>query len=176
MNRQEKEALVESLKQDFSDSQASFVVVYRGLSVDRITELRRGLRGKGGKLKITKARLMKLAIDGDGALEGLRPYLGDQIGLVFAGQEPTTVAKEICDFAKKNKTFSIVAGSFDSKILDQSAVVMMASLPSREILLAQVASVMQMPITQFTRLLHMMIARLLFVLKRIEEKKRSEEE
>ena len=176
MNRQEKEVLVESLKKDFSDSQASFVVVYKGLSVPKMQVLRKDLRSKGSKLFVTKARLMKLAVDGVPGAQDLQPYFKDQIGLVFASDQPTSVAKDLCDFAGNNKSFSVLACSFESKVFDGEAVSYMASLPSREILLGQVASVLQMPISKFTILLNMLILRLLFVLKKIEEKKAKEAE
>ncbi|MBT3456184.1 50S ribosomal protein L10 [bacterium] len=174
MNRQEKEALVESLRQSFSECQSSFVVLYRGLSVPKVQQLRRGLREKSGLLKIAKARLMKLAVEGLDGVEGLTPFLKDQIGLVFASGDTPAVAKELCGFAKKNESFSILACSFESQVLDNVAICQLATLPSREVLLGQVAGLLKMPTTQFVQLLNMLIVRLLFVLKKIEEKKAAE--
>ena len=174
MNRQEKETLVASLKQDFTDSQASFVVLCRGLSVPNVQGLRKDLRGKGSTLRVAKARLMKLAADGIDEVDGLAPYFKDQIGLVFASDETPAIAKVLCDFAKKNKSFSVVACSFESQVLDSDAVVRMASLPSREVLLAQVVGLLNMPITKLALDLKMIIKKLLVAIKEIENKKSEE--
>ena len=173
MNRQEKEALVVSLKQSFAGSQASFVVVYRGLSVGKIQGLRRSLREKGSRMQVTKARFMKIAADGIDGAKDLQPFLKDQIGLVFASDHATGVAKDLCGFAAENKTFSVEACLFESKVFDRDAVSYLATLPPREVLLAQVASVMQMPSVKFVQILNMLIVRLLIVLKKIEEQKGS---
>ena len=63
MNRQEKEQVIKSLREDFTSSQAAFVVGYKGLTVQDLSGLRTQLRNQGGSLKVAKVNLMKLAID-----------------------------------------------------------------------------------------------------------------
>jgi large subunit ribosomal protein L10 len=171
MNRQQKEALVDSLREHFSASQAAYLVGVRGLSVNAMRVLRGKLREHGASLKVAKMRLIKRAATQDDALGGLVSHLQDQRGVVFVDKEPTVVAKVLHDFAKDNEQLSIVLGYVDRAFLDEAAVKILATLPPREVLLAQVIGTMQAPLNQFAGILRMLIVRLLVVLKKIEEKK-----
>ncbi len=84
MNRQEKTELVTALKDQFSKSSGSVVVGYKGLTVNQLQKLRKGIRQNKGSFKVTKARLMKLAAQDIDNAQLLIPYFKDQIGLVFA--------------------------------------------------------------------------------------------
>ncbi len=170
MNRQEKASLIETLKNDFAQSEASFLVGYKGLSVAQMQELRREVRSKGGKLKIAKNRLVKRAIeDVDGACD-LHDHLKDQLGVVFATQEFTQVAKALADFSKKNPAFSLVAGCLDSELIDKDKISILASLPSKDVLLAQVCGTLQAPLSGLANVLNALVLRLLWVLKKVAEK------
>jgi len=170
MNRQQKETLVDALKKDFNDAQATYLIGYRGLSVNAMQDLRGKLRDKGALLKIAKMRLMKRAV-GESPSKDFEPYLQEQRGIVFVSQEPTTVAKVLHDFSKHNKQLDIILGYVEREILDQEAVKYLATLPPREVLLAQVLGTMQAPIARFALVLNMLIVRLLFVLKQIADNK-----
>ena len=174
MNRQQKEILIDSLKKGFAESEAAYVIGYSGLSVNSLQELRGKLRASGARLKVAKMRLFKRAL-GEGAMfEGFKPFLVEQRGIVFASKEPTSVAKVLYDFAKANEKLDIVLGYVDKEFLDQATVKYIATLPSREVLLAQVVGTMQAPIRQFVGVLNMLVVRLLIVLKQIAEKKEKE--
>ena len=94
-----------------------------------------------------------------------------QIAIVFAQRDATVIAKMLCDFAEQNKAFSVMAGCMDSLVLDKNAVKKIASLPSREVLLAQVAATLNAPVTGLVVVLHQVLAQLVYVLKAIEAKK-----
>lgn len=164
MNRQEKEAVVEGLKNSFSESTASFVVRYQSLTVAQMQDLRKELRQTGGRLKVAKARLVKRAVSDMAGVDSLEPYLKEQIGVVFARQEAPAVAKVLRNFAKKNEALGLVAGVMDNTLLGADEIVRIASLPSREVLLAQVCGTLQM-----------LTARLLWTLQEVAEKKQSEQ-
>ncbi len=171
MNRDQKALVIADVKKLVTSSQATFLINYKGMSVAALQGLRKDLRGCGGQFKVVKATLMRrAALD----VEGMGEFSGqfkDQVGLVFALEEPSSVAKALVDYEKKNDSLpQIVAGFYESKFLPLEQVKLIASLPSRDVLLAKLLGTMQAPISQFARLLHMLIARLLFVLKRIEEK------
>ena len=171
MNRKEKEAVVSNFKEMFMSTQASFLVCYKGLKVKDIHSLRKNLRERGGSMKITKARLMKIAAEG---IDGIEPFVDsfkDQVGLIFASQEAPAVAKQIVDFSKENKNLQIVSGFFESKVLSTKDVEMLASIPSREVLLAQLASVLQAPVANLAQDLQMLIVQLLYALKGVAENK-----
>ena len=173
MNRQEKLAVIEHLKEGFAGSVASFVVNYQGLTVVQMQNLRRELRQQGGELKVAKARLVKLAVNGMEGVDTLTPFLKEQIGVVFADKDVSAVAKVLRDFAKKNEAFEIVAGHMDQKTLSANDVVRIASLPSREVLLAQVCATLQAPSASLARVLNGMTLRLLWTLKQVGDQKQN---
>lgn len=170
MNRQQKSEIVELLKNNFSKS-ASFLVDFRGLTVGQMQVLRKELRGKGGTLKVAKARLMKRAIEGMEEAEEFSPLLRGQVGIVFAEQEPSAVAKVLALFSKKNEALTLIAGCLESQVLGKDAVVRIAELPSKEVLLAQVCGAVQAPISGLASVLNILILRLLWSLKQVAEKK-----
>lgn len=171
MNRQQKEQVIASLNELLAQSEASFIINYRGLSVAQLQSLRNNLRKDGGTVRVAKARLMKRATEGVDGIDELVPHLKEQIALVFAQKETPAVAKTLHTFAKENEALDIVAGFFEKQVLDKDSVVAIASLPSRDVLLAMLLGGMQAPVSGFARVLNMLILRLLFVLKQIAEKK-----
>jgi large subunit ribosomal protein L10 len=173
MNRSGKEAIVASLKSDFSHSEAAFLVGVKGLTVEQFSQLRAKLREQDARLQVAKVRLMKLALQDFSQAADLKPYLCEQIGLVFAKKEMTVVAKILCDYSNEVEKLRIVAGSMSSNVLSEHAVRTIASLPSREVLLSQVARGLQAPTANFVGILHQLIARLVYVLKQIEQKKQN---
>lgn len=173
MNYQQKQQFVEALTADFSTAQAAFLVGVQGLSVAEIQGLRRTVRTEGGSLKVAKITLMRRAIDSLEVATDLAPFLKHQLAVIFAQKESPAIAKALYEFSKKNKQLEVVGGFLDTKVLDKQAVIMLASLPSKEILLAQTLGTLQAPIVSLARVLNMLVLRLLFVLKQIEEKKSS---
>jgi len=152
MNRQDKVEVIELLKNGLSASDASFIVSFKGLSVAQMQTLRKQLRTQGAKLKVAKGRLMKLASKGLPA-QDLAPFFKEQIGLVFATKDSSAIAKVLHEFSKKNNALKIVAGCMESKIVDQTHITKIASLPSREVLLAQLCGTLQLPMYMFVAVL-----------------------
>lgn len=160
MNRQEKEQVVQSLRDSFAKSTASFVIGYKGMSVNDLQSLRTQLRKSGGSLKVAKARLMKLAVGDMEDAQAFTPFLKEQIGLVFVSNEPPAIAKVLSDFAKDHQTLQLVVGRYEGQLLNKAAINKIASLPSREVLLAHLCATLQSP-----------LVKLAIALKQVEEKK-----
>lgn len=160
MNRQEKSQLVTELKGYFSQNSGSVVVGYKGLTVNQLQKLRRGIRQNGGSFKVTKARLMKLAAQDSDNAQLLIPYFKDQVGIVFLDNQDPAVIKFLYNFSKDNEALKMVAGSLESKLVDATTLKVLATLPSREVLLAQICGVIKAP-----------VAKLAFVLQQISNKK-----
>jgi large subunit ribosomal protein L10 len=172
MNRQEKTELIESLKQSFNDSNALFWINCQGLSVGQLQALRVGLREQSGSLKVAKVRIVKRAVqDMTEDMHDLLPQLKEQLGIVFSTGEPNAVAKVLYDFSKKNEALEIVVGHFERKVMNKDEIKFLATLPSREVLLSQLCGTLNAPISNFTSLMHLMIVRLLVVLKKVSEVK-----
>lgn len=164
MNKREKELVVGVLREKFDQSNGSFVVNVKGLTVNQTQQLRSQLREQGGELKIAKVRLVKRAVDHESYGKQLGLILKDQVGIVFAHKETSPVAKVLHGFAKQNEALKLVAGCVDSEVLDSKGVVTIASLPSREVLLAQLCGLLKAPVLQF-----------LLAIKQVEEKQRAVE-
>jgi large subunit ribosomal protein L10 len=156
MNRQEKAHVIESLKSNFSQSKASFLVNYKGLTVAELQELRKKLRANQGSFKVAKARLTKRAIADMHNVQTLIPYCKDQVGLVFAEKEMTVIAKTLADFAKEHKALAIVAGCCaEQGLLDANTIQFIATLPPREILLAQLCGMLKAPVASLAYVINL---------------------
>lgn len=152
MNRGQKELLVNSLKQDFNECNASFLINIQGIPVSKIQALRKDLKSSGGKLKIAKNRLVKLAIKSIPCAQDLTPYLKQQLGVVFSKDDGVSTAKILYDFSQADNKLKIVVGCFESKILEKESLERIAKLPSREILLAQLCAVLKAPVVKLAQL------------------------
>ncbi|KKQ33522.1 MAG: 50S ribosomal protein L10 [candidate division TM6 bacterium GW2011_GWF2_37_49] len=153
MNRHEKEMAVAEIKDLFSKSQAVFLVNYRGLTVSNLQSLRKHLRKCGGKFKVTKARLMKIATNDVVNIDGFKLNLKDQVGLIFAPNEAFSVAKQIVDFSKENQSLKLLSGVFESKVLSLAEINTIASLPPKDVLLSMVIGTIQAPMSALVRVL-----------------------
>jgi large subunit ribosomal protein L10 len=171
MNRQQKVEVIEHLKESFANTQASFLVGFQGLTVAQMQELRGELRKEGGKLKVTKARLMKRAADTQAGTKEIVPLFKGQVGIVFSTKESPAIAKVLFEYAKKNEALKLIAGSMDQMFLDASSIGRIATLPSKEVLLAQVCGTIQAPLASFVTVLNMQVLRLLWTLKQVGDKK-----
>ncbi len=171
MNRQEKQSMVTTLRDDFLSKEGSFLIGFQGMNVEQVQVLRKLLRAKGGKMQVAKARLMRIASEGITGIADLAPYFKYQVALVFADKEATAVAKLLVDTAQQNEKLIIIAGCMESRLLNKEEVRFVASLPSREVLLAQLAGVLQVPTNQFVIVLNQLLIKFLLVLKAIGEKK-----
>lgn len=163
MKKHQKQAAIENLESKFSSSQAAFLVNYQGMSVAQLKTLRFQLDSKGGSLKVAKNRLVKIALKDVSNCQGLTELLKGQLAYVFSQGEITSVAKVLTDFAKANEKLKIVAGCAESKIYDAKSVAILGSLPSREVLLAQLCGVLNAPVVQFA-----------LVIKAVAEKKEAQ--
>ncbi len=159
MNRQQKTSLIQGLSDNFQSIEASFIVNCQGMTVSQIQELRLALAAKNSKLQVAKNRLVRIAAQGNPEALLLIDKLVGQNAIVFAKTDLTGTAKVLYDFAKKNEELKIVAGCYSSRLLDKETVGVLARLPSRDILLAQLFGTMKAPITA-----------LVVVLKQIMEK------
>jgi large subunit ribosomal protein L10 len=146
MNRTEKEALVAELKTKLESATALYYTDFTGLNVKRMTDLRRRLRKANVDYVVIKNTLALRAVNESG-LVGER--LKGPTGLVVA-KDPVAAAKVITDFAKENdKRPAVKGGVFEGKRIDTAQVTKLASMPSREQMLAELGASMQAPMAAF---------------------------
>lgn len=156
--RPDKVAVVDELKQRFAETDATILTEYRGLDVSAMAQLRNSLREAGGEYKIYKNTLVRLAAR-DAGLD-IEDLLVGPTALAFVAQrsdgaagDVAAVAKTLRDFAKDNQSLLIKGGVLGDKPLDSERIKTLASLPSRDILLAQLAGAFQAPMAKFAGLL-----------------------
>lgn len=145
MARPEKEATVAELKSKLVAAQAVVLTDYRGLTVKKITELRRRLRQAGVEYRVAKNTLTSLAAR-EANLADLDQYLSGPTALAFGETDPVAPAKVLVDFAKENKELTIKGGVLDGRVIGADQIKALADLPSREVLLARVLGGMQAPL------------------------------
>jgi large subunit ribosomal protein L10 len=146
MKRTEKEQLVTELRDKLKGAKALYYTDFTGLNVKRMTELRRRLRRAGVEYVVIKNTLALRAVNESG-LAGTR--LKGPTGLVIS-RDPVSGAKVLSDFAKENEQKpGIKGGLLDGKAIGIDQVKQLASLPSREQMLAQLAGGLQSPLAGF---------------------------
>ena len=136
-NAQNKEMLA-SIKEDLDGVSAMWVVDYRGLTVKEMQQLRRDIRETGSVLKVYKNTLMHIAL-ADAELPTLDDMLQGPSAFVFCGDDVAAAAKAVKEFAKSNDVLEIKGGIMDGAAVSAAEVEAIASLPSREQLMAQIA-------------------------------------
>lgn len=146
MNRTEKEALVAELKDKLEGATALYYTDFTGLNVKRMTDLRRRLRKANVEYVVIKNTLALRAVNESG-LVGTR--LRGPTGLVVS-KDAVAAAKVITDFAKENdKKPAVKGGVFEGKAIDEAQIVKLASMPSREQMLAELGAGLQGPMAAF---------------------------
>ena len=141
MARPDKEAAVAELADKFRQSGAVLLTEYRGLSVAQLRTLRRAL-GEDVEYAVVKNTLAAIAARNAG-LEDFADDLSGPSALAFVTGEPVAAAKALRDFAKDNKQLVLKGGVMDGNVMDAADVDKLASLESREVLLAKAAGAMK---------------------------------
>ena len=136
-NAQNVETLAK-IKEDIAAASAIWVVDYRGLTVKEAQQLRRDIREAGAHLTVYKNTLVKIAL-AENELPTMEEILQGPSAFVFAESDPAAAAKAVKEFAKGNEKLVIKGGVMDGQQYDAAQVEAIASLPSREVLLAQIA-------------------------------------
>jgi large subunit ribosomal protein L10 len=170
MNRQQKEAVVSDVKKLFQDNQAAFLVCYKGLSVAKVQALRKDIRAFGGTFKVTKARLMKIAAESTPNTEDFRKDFKNQVGLIFVKEEVPGVAKKLVAFAKENELLNVISGFFESHLISKKEIEMLAAIPSRDVLIAQLMGTLQAPICALARVLNVVATNTPAISTQVSEK------
>ncbi len=141
MARPDKAAKVAEFAEAFSSSAATVLTDYRGLSVKDLQNLRRSL-GENATYAVAKNTLAAIAAR-EAGIEGVEDTLVGPTAIAFISGDVATVAKGLRDFAKANPALVIKGGVMDGRFLDAQAVLKLADLESREVLLSKMAGALQ---------------------------------
>ena len=151
LNRNEKAAVVADVSVQAGKSQTLALAEYRGLTVDHLNKLRKDAREKGVYLHVLKNTLARRAVAGTPFEVASEAMVGP---LIYGfSEDAVAAAKVIADFAKGNDKLVIKGGAYAGKVLNADGVKALAAIPSREVLLAQVAGLLKSPIQRMAGVL-----------------------
>lgn len=147
LNLDDKKAVVAEVSAQVANAQTIAVAEYRGIEVGHLTKLRAQARASGVYLRVLKNTLVRRAV----ADTPFAPLADQMVGpLIYAvSADAVAAAKVLNDFAKTNDKLVIKAGCYAGNLLDKAGVQALASIPSREELLAKLLGVMQAPVSGF---------------------------
>ncbi|MTI94241.1 MAG: 50S ribosomal protein L10 [Firmicutes bacterium] len=165
-----KQKIVAEIADRFERASAVVLTDYRGLDVAEVTELRRQLREAGVEFKVLKNTLTKFAAEQAG-LDGLKDELVGPTAIAFSYEDPVAPARILSKYAKEHKKPALKIGVVEGKIIDAAGISALADLPSREVLLAQVLSGFQAPVSGFVNVLQGNLRNFAGVIDAIREQK-----
>ncbi len=142
--KEDKKKDVESLRQDLAQLKNLFVTGYEKLRVDQDFELRKAVRGAGGRYRVIKNNLAEKAAEGTPAepiLKGLR----GMTSMAYTKADPVALAKVLTTYARTNPTFTFKAGLVEGRVIDVTAIGDLASLPSKEEMFAKLLYLINAP-------------------------------
>jgi large subunit ribosomal protein L10 len=144
LNRNEKAAVVSDVAAQAAKSQTLALAEYRGLTVEALNKLRVDARAKGVYLHVLKNTLARRAVAGTSFEAASAAMVGP---LIYGfSEDAVAAAKVIADFAKTNDKLVIKGGAYGGKALDVNGVKALASVPSKEVLLSQIAGLLKSPV------------------------------
>lgn len=139
MQRREKEALVTDLHEKLKEAKAAILTDFTGLNVEQITQLRRTLKKSAVEYKVVKNTLLRRASH-DTDVERLAEHFVGPIAIALAFEDPLAPARILLEFSKAQPTLEIKAGMVTGTVMTPKDIRALASLPSKEILLAKLLS------------------------------------
>lgn len=170
LTKTQKAKIVEELSDGFKRQKIAIFSDFHGVSVTKFGPLRRSLKKTGAEFKVAKKTLFDRALT-DAGLSGLSiKELKGEVGVTFGYEDQIAPARALVKFARENETFKLLAALLNGKTLSDKQVIALARLPNREVLLAQLAHVMQEPIRGLASVLQANIRNLAVVLNKMKEK------
>lgn len=170
LTRSQKEQLVKDLSAKIKDGKVLIFSDYAGTTVSKMKDLRDELRKTDSSYKITKKKLINLALK-DAGIEASVLDLEGQIGIAIGKGDEVSAAKVLANFAKENKNFKILQGVLENKAISGKEVLSLATLPGKDELLAKLVGTINAPVSGFVNVLAGNLRNLVGVLKAISDTK-----
>jgi len=168
LTKQKKQEILKDLEAGLKKAKIIIFVNFHGLNVVASHKLRKLLREIGVKYLVVKKTLAKKALEAI-KFEGVAPEMEGELALAYSDGDPLASAKALEKFAKENKTIKLIGGVWDSNYINSETVVMLANIPSREILLSKLVYVINSPIRGMVVTLNGVIRNLVSVLSQIKK-------
>lgn len=148
-----KQPVVAEIAELLNGARSAVVVDYRGLTVEQDTALRKQLREANVSYKVYKNTMIRFAAKGT-EFEALGPHLEGPTALAVSKEDATAPARILAAFAKKAEALELKGGVVEGTYYDQKGIQLVATIPSREVLLGRLLGSMQSPITNLARVLN----------------------
>ena len=143
-NKDQKKKEIDALRQDLEKMKNLFVTGYEKLRVDQDFELRKVVRGAGGKYRVVKNNLAEIAAEGTAA-EPVMKGLKGMTSMAYTDGDPVALAKALTTYARTNPTFTFKAGLVEGRAIDIKSINDLANMPSREEILAKLLFLINAP-------------------------------
>lgn len=170
MPTEAKRAIIAELREDLAGSTTLITTEYRGLTVREIGEIRRALRKNNVTYRVVKNRLMRIAAEQEGNA-ALAPLLRGPSAIAFGAGEENLVARTVIDAVRPYKLVKVTGAVVGGKTLDVDGVQNLATLPSRQVLLGQLAGAFNAPTARVAALLAANLRNLGSLLAQLKEQK-----
>jgi large subunit ribosomal protein L10 len=169
-SREQKQTILHNLHENLEKQKAIVFVDYKGLKVGDMNIFRNQLKEAGSRLVVAKKTLLSKVLKEKGIEADLKGMDG-QMGAIFAYEDPVVPMKTAYLFGKQNQNLKIMGGYFENDLHGAEQIMAIATLPSREELLAKLVGTMAAPISGFATVLQGNIKGLLVALNAIKDKK-----
>ena len=150
MERAQKEIEIKDLSDKFSRAKASFMVDFKGLTVEQVTTLRKQLYPVKSEMRVVRNTLALRALANHPKAESVyKESLSGTNAFIFAFEEAAAPAKTLSDFAKNNEKLQVKIGEMDGAKLSEASIKHLATLPSKDVLRAMLLGTFQAPMSKF---------------------------
>lgn len=170
MEKREKEALIQELKDEISGKGVVLLGDFTGMDVETATEIRKRFRQVHAQYRVVKNTLAKRAMNAAG-FGGLSEHMTGPNAIVVTERDAAPLAKILVEFERQKSTPKIRAGWVNSAVVTAADIRRIAELPSREVLLSQIAAGFQAPVAGLARLLHELMRRFVATVGEVAKQK-----
>lgn len=175
LTRSERAEMIEELSKEFGEAKGIYLTGIERIDVEKMTQLRAEFRRNGVQYRVVKNTLARRAL-GECGCEGLQDYIQGATGVAFTTEEATSPAKIIKDFHKANKDLlKVKAAYIEGTVFDGDQADKLADIPSREVLLSQLLSCLQAPVSNVASALNGILTKLVGTLEAVRTKNESEQ-
>ena len=170
MDRHTKQQIVEKLREDLDGISSIFLCDFKGLSVEKDTQLRRTMREQGSNYTVVKNTLLKLAFV-DSEFAKVDDHLVGNTALAYNPESSVDLAKLIRDFSKENAAFKFKAGVVEGQAIDLQGLTALAELPPKEVLIGKLLYMMNYPLQGLVTSLSGVVRKLAIALDQVKQQK-----
>ena len=174
MKKDEKEVMVSELREKFLRAKVAVLAEFSGMAVEEVRDVKKQLRGVKGEFKVVKNTMAIRAAVGT-TLEGIIRHFKGPTAIALGYEDPIAPAKILKNIADKQTKLKIKAGVIESRVIDLAAFKQIALLPSKEVLLGQLAARFKSPLYGFAGSLNGVLSKFVRTLQAVQEKRPASE-